>query len=241
MLEDFVGEDAWRTGVRAYIARHRLGNTQSVDLWRAIQQAAGRPVTDIAHQFTTQPGVPLVRVESAQCSGGSTQVTLSQGQFSRDNRDGAPLGWRVPIIAHAGRAPLRTLVDGNTRASVPGCGPLVVNYGQAGYYRTLYSPALFASLTRNFARLRPLDQIGLIADNWALGLAGYQDAGRGARPRRGDARRRQCEAPDPDRRDPRPGERDVPRGSGAPGDARSPRLGKARPGDAPSRLGPRAQ
>ena len=23
-------------------------------------------------------------------------------------------------------------------------------------------------------RLRPLDQIGLIADNWALGLAGYQ-------------------------------------------------------------------
>jgi aminopeptidase N len=179
MLEDFVGAEAWRTGVRAYIARHRLGNTQSVDLWRAIQQAAGRPVTDMALQFTTQPGVPLVRVESAQCRGGSTQVTLSQGQFSRDNRDGTPLGWRVPIIAHAGgRAPLRTLVDGNTQASVPGCGPLVVNYGQTGYYRTLYSPDLFANLTRNFARLRPLDQIGLVADNWALGLAGYQDAGR---------------------------------------------------------------
>ena len=178
MLEDFVGGDAWRTGVRAYVARHRLGNTQSVDLWRAIQQAAGRPVTDIALQFTTQPGVPLVRVEQARCSGGSTEVTLSQGQFSRDNPGGAPLGWRVPIIAHAGGAPLRTLVDGNTQASVPGCGPLVVNYGQTGYYRTLYSPELFASLTRNFARLRPLDQIGLLADNWALGLAGYQDAGR---------------------------------------------------------------
>ncbi len=178
MLEDFVGEEAWRNGVRAYIARHRLGNTQSVDLWRAIQQAAGRPVTDIALQFTTLPGVPLVRVERARCSGGSTQVTLSQGQFSRDDRDRAPLGWRVPIIAHAGGAPLRTLVDGNTEASVPGCGPLVVNYGQTGYYRTLYSPELFANLTRNFARLRPLDQIGLVADNWALGLAGYQDAGR---------------------------------------------------------------
>ena len=57
---------------------------------------------------------------------------------------------------------------------MPGCGPLIVNYGQAGYYRTLYTPAMLTRLTENFARLRPLDQIGLLADNWALGLAGYQ-------------------------------------------------------------------
>ena len=31
---------------------------------------------------------------------------------------------------------------------MPGCGPLVVNYGQAGYYRTLYAPPLLARLTR---------------------------------------------------------------------------------------------
>jgi aminopeptidase N len=59
---------------------------------------------------------------------------------------------------------------------VPGCGPLVVNYGQAGYYRTLYSAPLLARLTQNYATLRPIDQIGLLADNWALGLAGYQNA-----------------------------------------------------------------
>jgi aminopeptidase N len=59
---------------------------------------------------------------------------------------------------------------------VPGCGTLVVNYGQTGYYRTLYAAPLLAAITRNYARLRPLDQIGLLADNWSLGLAGYQDA-----------------------------------------------------------------
>ena len=36
---------------------------------------------------------------------------------------------------------------------------------------------MLAAITRNYARLRPLDQIGLLADNWSLGLAGYQDAG----------------------------------------------------------------
>jgi aminopeptidase N len=178
MLEDYVGETAWRNGVRTYIQRHRLGNTQSDDLWRAVEEASDTPVTEIAHQFTLQPGVPLIWVDSATCRGGSTHVTLSQMQFSRDNRDATPLRWRVPVIASAGgRAPLRTLIEGQMDVSVPGCGPLIVNYGQAGYYRTLYSPGLLANLTRHFARLRPLDQIGLLADNWALGLAGYQSPG----------------------------------------------------------------
>ncbi len=175
MLEDYVGEDAWRRGVRAYIQRHRLGNTQSDDLWRAIEEAANVPVTAIAHDFTLQPGVPLIRVESALCVGGRTRVSLRQGQFSRDNPDAQPLAWRVPVIAHAGGREFRTLVEGGVaQAAVPGCGPLIVNYGQAGYYRTLYAPPLLARLTENYARLRPLDQIGLLADNWELGLAGYQ-------------------------------------------------------------------
>lgn len=175
MLEDYVGADAWRRGVQRYIARHRLGNTQSEDLWRAIEEASGRPVRALARDFTTQPGIPLIRVEGGQCVRGSTQVSLRQGQFSRDNPNAQPLAWRVPVIAAAGGRELRTIVEGGSaQATVPGCGPLVINYGQAGYYRTLYAPDLLARLTSDFARLRPLDQIGLIADNWALGLAGYQ-------------------------------------------------------------------
>jgi aminopeptidase N len=54
---------------------------------------------------------------------------------------------------------------------------LVVNYGQTGYYRTLYTPELLGRLAHGFGGLRPVDQIGLISDNWSLGLAGYQSAG----------------------------------------------------------------
>jgi aminopeptidase N len=177
MLEDYVGETAWRDGVRAYIRAHRLGNTQSDDLWRSVEAAARRPITAIAHAFTLQPGVPLIRVESAQCAGGRTQASLRQGQFSRDNPDGQALGWQVPVIANAGGREARTLVEGGAgQVAVPGCGPLVVNYGQTGYYRTLYSAPLLARLIQNYAQLRPIDQIGLLADNWALGLAGYQPA-----------------------------------------------------------------
>ena len=43
MLEDYVGEDAWRQGVRDYIATYRLRNTVTDNLWegRARRREAG--------------------------------------------------------------------------------------------------------------------------------------------------------------------------------------------------------
>ncbi|TFI56493.1 M1 family peptidase [Sphingomonas parva] len=178
MLEDYVGEDAWRRGVQDYIRTYRLGNTRTDDLWGKVEGAAGKPVTAIAHDFTLQPGVPLIRVEDGTCAGGATRVTLRQSEFTRDRPQKAPLAWRVPVIAATvGGKDARTLVEGGSATlSVPGCGALVVNSGQSGYYRTLYSPAMLDKLTAAFPRLKPIDQIGLLADQWGLGLAGYQSA-----------------------------------------------------------------
>jgi len=65
MLEAYVGADAWRDGVRRYIKAHAYGNTVTNDLWREVEVTAGKPITDIAHEFTLQPGIPLIRVEQA--------------------------------------------------------------------------------------------------------------------------------------------------------------------------------
>lgn len=178
MLEDYVGEDAWRRGVRDYIATYRLRNTITDNLWDKVEHAAGQPVTAIAHDFTQQPGVPLIQVEAAECSDGNTKVTLAQKEFSRDNPKKAPLHWRVPVIASTlGGAEVRTLVaDGSGILSVPGCEPLIINSGQTGYYRTLYPPPLLDRLKAAYGKLKPVDQIGLLADNWGLGLAGYEPA-----------------------------------------------------------------
>ena len=178
MLEGYVGSDAWRDGVRRYIKAHAYGNTVSDDLWREIEAAAGKPITAIAHDFTLQPGVPMIRVESAQCRDGNTTLQLKQGEFTRDRPDKTPLSWRVPVIAQAlGGTPARTLVaDGAATLQVPGCGPVLVNAGQSGYYRTLYAPAQFTALRGSFGKLAPIDQLGLMNDVWALGLAGLQPA-----------------------------------------------------------------
>ena len=179
MLEHYVGAQAWQNGVRAYMRDHAYGNTVSDDLWRAIEQAARKPVTAIAHDFTLQPGVPLIRADAAACNGGYTRVMLTQQEFSRDAPDQKPLRWRVPVtlqVAGAHRQVRAVVSGGSASVSVPGCGPVIVNAGQSGYYRTLYAPKQFALLGASFASLAPIDQLGLLSDSWALGMAGMQPA-----------------------------------------------------------------
>ena len=175
MLEAYVGPETWRTGVRNYIKAHAYGNTVSDDLWKSVQAAAGQPITQIAHDFTLQPGIPLIRVQTTACNAGKTEVLLSQGEFTKDRPNKTPLRWHVPVIAKTldGKA-VTTVVDGKGSVTVPGCGPVLVNAGQTGYYRTLYSPQQFAALKGDFAKLAPIDQLGLMGDTWALAMAGQE-------------------------------------------------------------------
>jgi aminopeptidase N len=69
------------------------------------------------------------------------------------------------------------VLDGNATVELPGCGAVVVNGGQLGYFRTLYSPAMAASLTEALPRLAPIDQLGLLRDAFGLAQAGYQPMG----------------------------------------------------------------
>jgi aminopeptidase N len=179
MLEAYAGEDVWRQGIRSYMQRHRYGNTTSDDLWRAVEEAGAAGLVDIAHDFTLQPGVPLVRAE-AQCIDGNTLLNLTQSEFSRDRKDqvaASPQRWRVPLLVQPARgAPFRRVLEGSLTLNVPGCGAVIVNGGQLGYFRTLYTPAMAGELVRALPGLEPIDQLGLLRDNFALAEAGYQGA-----------------------------------------------------------------
>jgi aminopeptidase N len=176
MLEAYVGADAWREGVRSYMRHHAYGNTVSDDLWREVELAARKPVTAIAHDFTLQAGVPMIRVDDVSCSGGKTSIRVEQQEFSRDRPEKKALHWRVPVSAQLAGSGSKssTLVDGKATLSMDGCGAVVVNAGQSGYYRTLYAPKAFAALASQFGTLAPIDQLGVLADSWALGLTGLQ-------------------------------------------------------------------
>ena len=96
MLEAYVGEDAFRAGVRTYIKKYAYGNAVTDDLWAAIDKVSPLPVSEIAHDFTLQAGVPLIRAEKA--SGG---VKLSQERFAVDDTSQIAQTWHTPVIVES--------------------------------------------------------------------------------------------------------------------------------------------
>jgi aminopeptidase N len=180
MLEASVGSDAFRTGVRNYMAKHAYGNTVTTDLWSAISQASGKPVTNIMAGFTLQGGVPLIRVTTPSCVNGQSRVSLSQSRFGLDPASKGARLWQVPARISTGNTQMDVVVSGAkpTNVTIKGCGPLIVNAGQSAYFRTLYSPAHFETLRGNFGTLTLDDQVGLLADSYALANGGYKSVER---------------------------------------------------------------
>ena len=82
MVERWLGADAFRAGVRHYLHRFRLGNTETTDLWDSLESATSEPVRRIMDSWIFQPGLPLV---SARADG--DQVTVTQQRFTYEGSE----------------------------------------------------------------------------------------------------------------------------------------------------------
>ncbi len=173
MIQAFVGADAFRAGVRTYIKRHAYANTVSDDLWREIERASSVPVLGIAHDFTLQPGVPLLFAQPADGAG-----TVSLGRFAIDAGSMPAPSWRVPVLAAGPDGQVqRLIVSADHPASLAAPRGVLLNAGQNGYFIARYAPALFAPLVQRFPTLPAQDQLGLLGDTSALASAGQAPMG----------------------------------------------------------------
>src|SRR5258707_13125812 len=77
MLEGFLGDDAFRDGIRVYLKENQFSNANATNLWTALEKSSGRSVTKLASTWIEQSGVPLVKA-TAECLNTNRVVTLEQ-------------------------------------------------------------------------------------------------------------------------------------------------------------------
>jgi len=170
MLETYLGADRFRDGIRLYLDRHRYANTETTDLWDAIEEATGEPVRSIMDSWIFQGGHPVVSVEAADGA-----IVLSQQRFRYlEDPSDASARWEVPVLVRSmsGGGHDRALLS-EASITLPDVGaPVVVNAGGWGVFRTRYSSALFAEVIAGFASLEAIERYNLISDTWAMVVAG---------------------------------------------------------------------
>ncbi len=176
MIEQFIGEEAFRSGVGAYLRKHAHGNTVTSDLWEALAAATDHPVTDVMDMWILQAGYPRVDVE--QVAGG---IRLRQRRFLFLDDETDTTQWMVPLqlrysvdgeehrVAHLLTATEETLPLGDVDW-------VMANAGGHGFYRVNYAPELLERLIAVVPMLDALERFTLLDDVGAFLLSGDRRA-----------------------------------------------------------------
>ena len=176
MLEQYLGPDVFRAGVRHYLDRHAFGNTQTGDLWLALGQASGQPIPALMDAWVFRPGYPLVSVRR---EGGRLQLSQQRFTYLPADSTAPATSWHVPIQVRlhrkVGDEVRRVLLaQAATGLDLPAdCESVLINVDGHGFYRVCYEPELLERLLRRVPDGLPaIERFNLVNDAWALVLAG---------------------------------------------------------------------
>ena len=179
MLEQHLGAERFRDGIRRYLAKHQYGNTETSDLWDALEEETGDPVRSTMDAWIYQRGFPII---SASGCDHCDKVIVKQRRFLYTEDDDAPdpTIWPVPLgirfadsnsVVHAERRLMTT--DDEELESAAGATWINANAGAHGFYRVNYAPNLLAALRENIHELLPIERYSLADDQWSAMLAGH--------------------------------------------------------------------
>lgn len=171
MLEQYLGRDRFRDGIRKYLAAHLYGSTETSDLWDALEEATGEPVGRVMNAWIWQGGHPLISVARQ-----GDRVAISQTRFSYSGGDDGTR-WPTPLRVRIGERTEALLVEPDgASVEAAGDGLVVANAGGSTFARVRYEGDLLGAIAQAASGLAPVERYVLLDDAWAAVLAGAMGA-----------------------------------------------------------------
>jgi len=179
MLEQYIGADAFRLGVQKYLHKHALSNTETHDLWDALEAACHEagvdvPVRKLMDAWVFTSGHPVVTVSEGSMPG---FIELSQKEFKVLNEEGTKQSnslWPIPMVIKAatrdGEVERKLLFSGRNETVYVGedLKWVVINAGGDGFFRVTYDTKLLGRVLANKATaMTQVDRYNLVNDAWA--------------------------------------------------------------------------
>ena len=174
MLESYVGIETFRNGVRRYLQAHLYANTETTDLWDAIEaEAPADRIRAVMDSWIFQGGYPVIHVTKS-----GEEIELSQSPFAYlpgaapDGGSAIGKDWLVPVLLRGGGATERLLLGNEPVRFGTDASGTVVNAGSSGFYRVNYDADSLAPVLSGLDDLQAGERYNLIADLWAVALSG---------------------------------------------------------------------
>lgn len=169
MMQTWIGEDAFRAGLKAYFTTHQYGNTIGDNLWDALSEASRKDVSKLMHTWITQSGYPVVH---ASLEDG--EILLRQEQFFVGPHEPSDKIWPIPLRPNLPGLP--ELLD-TTELRVPfhRTDPLILNSDNTGHYIVNYDESLRHRIITQLERgaLSDIQRAQFLNEQMMLARGGY--------------------------------------------------------------------
>ncbi len=131
MLREYIGDAAFRKGLKSYFEKHAYSNTSREDLWKAMADASGKDISSLMTPWIERPGMPVLTVSQDK-----KRLALSQERFILDAQND-PTIWPIPLLANQQlQKDIITRKDSGNLASSD--DPVIINQFGSGHYYTHY-------------------------------------------------------------------------------------------------------
>ncbi len=172
MFENYLGEEAFRDGIRLHMRRFEDGVADVDDFMTSIADGSKSPdVVESFNSFIMQPGIPYLDVEFTCPAPDAGLIRVSQSRYAPvgSTIDPTAQTWVIPLAIKMnganGERTVRQIFSGSSM-EVPldgGCPDWVLpNADGAGYWRFALNESAWQNLITNYDQLSAAEQLSFI-------------------------------------------------------------------------------
>jgi tricorn protease interacting factor F2/3 len=168
MLENYLGEEKFKEGLKNHLSNHKYGNATTEDLWNALEKVAKKPVKNMMKTWIEQKGYPIVETTLTD-----SKLKLVQRKFLlepvADNSK-----WFIPLSIQVDEKITSELLKEKEKTILIDSSPFKININQTGFFRTKYPKEILEKLKGMILdkKLGNLDRWGIQNDLFFLSIAG---------------------------------------------------------------------
>ncbi len=175
LVEQWIGEEAFRTGIRQYLNDFAFKNAEADDLWNALGKASKKDVAAVLRSYIEQSSFPLLSVDIK-----GKMLTLQQQRFVNAGVTAPAQMWTVPVNIKYGKGNKTATTSVLMKDAV---GSVTLEFepdwvypdtDAKGYYRFVLSDKLRDASLVHFTEknLNPRERLAFIAGSSDLVNAG---------------------------------------------------------------------
>lgn len=168
MLREYIGDDAFRNGLKSYFKKHAYKNTVGDDLWEEFSKASGKDLKAFMHPWLSQSGMPVIDVNKT-----ADIITLHQERFVLDSNHDKSL-WPIPLLADT-ELETDLLTDRQNEISYTSDKPVIFNKNGSAHVLVNYKDTASKNyVAESFVslKLEPSSRINVLNDLHLLARRG---------------------------------------------------------------------